>query len=122
MCLAALHFNSNSCKIQAKTKKGESRYTILFPKYKQGGYIVRKVMSKSKYGEVNWQYNVVAKAFMLIIGYVQDLMSELIKFHHTGGTKGHPKPSFPGFLCSKFDKPNKLDAVKEKQTRFSIKC
>ena len=49
--LAALHYNHNNVKTQATTKKGESQYSILFPKYKKGGFIVRKVMQKSSYGE-----------------------------------------------------------------------
>ena len=30
-------------KMQAVTLQGEERYDILFPKYKKGGHIVRKV-------------------------------------------------------------------------------
>ena len=49
LLLAALHYNHNSCKHQAKTKKGEDQYSISFPKYKKGGFIVREVMEKSNY-------------------------------------------------------------------------
>ena len=38
-----LHFNENSDRAQATTKQGEDRYDVVFPKYKKGGYIVRKV-------------------------------------------------------------------------------
>lgn len=41
--LAILHFNENSNRAQATTKLGEGRYDVVFPKYKKGGYIVRKV-------------------------------------------------------------------------------
>ena len=41
--LAALHFNENSGQAQATTKQGQERYDVIFPKYKKGGYIVRKV-------------------------------------------------------------------------------
>ena len=41
--LAALHFNENSGRAQATTKQGEEQYDVGFPKYKKGGYIVRKV-------------------------------------------------------------------------------
>jgi len=34
-----------------RTKKGEEQYSILFPKYKKGGYIVRRVMENSSYGK-----------------------------------------------------------------------
>ena len=34
------------------TKKGEERYDIVFPKYKKGGYIVRKVVQDPTYGRL----------------------------------------------------------------------
>ena len=46
-----MHYNENGSKRQARTKTGEACYTILFPKYKKGGYIVRKIMEDSTYGE-----------------------------------------------------------------------
>ena len=48
--LAALHFNENSSRKQAVTRKGEDRYDIIFPKYKKGGYVVRKVIQGPTYG------------------------------------------------------------------------
>ena len=50
--LAALHYNNNSDKGQAITKKGEERFSISFPKYKKGGYIVRKIKTASTYGKL----------------------------------------------------------------------
>ena len=47
--LAVLHFNENGNRKQAVTKKGEERY-IIYPKYKKGGYIVRKVVQNPTYG------------------------------------------------------------------------
>ena len=41
--LAALHYNYNSNRKQAVTKKGKKRFSMLFPKYKKGGHIVRKI-------------------------------------------------------------------------------
>jgi len=49
--LAALHFNENSSRKHAVTKQGEERYDILFPKYKKGGYIVRKVTVEPTYSK-----------------------------------------------------------------------
>ena len=48
--LAALHFNENANREQAMTKAGEHRFNIVFPKYKKGGYIVRKVTKDPTYG------------------------------------------------------------------------
>ena len=49
--LAALHYNKNSKREQAKTKTGNKRYAVHFPKYKKGGYIVRKLLAECTYGE-----------------------------------------------------------------------
>lgn len=50
--LAALHFNENSNKKQAKTRAGTDRYAISFPKYKEGGHIVRRIKEKSTYSKL----------------------------------------------------------------------
>lgn len=50
--LAALHFNENAHREQAVTKAGEPRYDIVFPKYKKGGYIVKKVTNDPTYGKI----------------------------------------------------------------------
>lgn len=48
--LAGLHYNHNNNREQAITKSGEKRYSILYPKYKKGGHIVRKVKTNICYG------------------------------------------------------------------------
>lgn len=48
--MAALHFNENANRKQAQTKGGEDRYDIIFPKYKKGGYVVRRVVQNPTYG------------------------------------------------------------------------
>lgn len=45
-----LHYNENSGRQQAETKRGEKRYAVLYPKYKKGGHIVRKLMEHCTYG------------------------------------------------------------------------
>ena len=49
--LAVLCFNENSNRAQATTKQGEARYDIIFPKYRKGGYVVRKVTEDATYGK-----------------------------------------------------------------------
>ena len=49
--LAALHFNENANGPQAVTKEGDECYNIVFPKYKKGGYIVKKVLVKPTYSK-----------------------------------------------------------------------
>ncbi|XP_078494969.1 uncharacterized protein LOC104265692 isoform X3 [Ciona intestinalis] len=48
--LAALHFNENAHRAQSVTKDGVPVYGIHYPKYKKGGYIVRKVIQEATYG------------------------------------------------------------------------
>ena len=52
--LAALHFNENCNREQAITKEGIEQYDIVFPKYKKGGYIVKKVVKKPTYSELTY--------------------------------------------------------------------
>nr|XP_026695493.1 uncharacterized protein LOC113475505 [Ciona intestinalis] len=47
--LAALHFNENAHRAQSVTKDGVPVYGIHYPKYKKGGYIVRKVIQEATY-------------------------------------------------------------------------
>ena len=49
--LAALHFIENANHEQSRTKEGEEQYNIVFPKYKKGGYIDKKVISNPTYDE-----------------------------------------------------------------------
>lgn len=51
MTIAALHYNENSNKIQAKTKDGKPRYNIYFPKAKKGEYSVKPIMQASTFGK-----------------------------------------------------------------------
>ena len=49
--MAALHFNENSGRGQALTKQGSKCFDVIFPKYKKGGYVVRKVLANATYGK-----------------------------------------------------------------------
>lgn len=48
--LAMLHYNENNGRNHAETYTGEKKYSILFPKYKSGGHIVRKIAEKGTHG------------------------------------------------------------------------
>ena len=47
---AALHFNENASREQARNREGSLEYKIVFPKYKKGGFIVRKITTDCTYG------------------------------------------------------------------------
>ena len=41
--ITVLHFNENANRKQATTLEGKERFDVLFPKYKAGGYVVKRV-------------------------------------------------------------------------------
>ena len=49
--LAALHFNENAQREQAKTAKGEKRYSVLYPKFKKGGHVVKAIKESPTYSK-----------------------------------------------------------------------
>ena len=49
--LASLHYNENKGEKHAATREGTERFSIHFPKYKKGGYIVRKIVENSTFGK-----------------------------------------------------------------------
>lgn len=59
--LAALHYNENAGRPQAVTKAGELRHDLRFPKYKQGGFVVRKVLAEASYGN---ELNLLSHPFL----------------------------------------------------------
>ena len=62
--MAGLHFNENSNREHAITKQGEGRYEIVFPKYKKGDYVVRKVTEDATYD--------------IVIVYIAPLLSQVV--------------------------------------------
>ena len=47
MYAAILHFNENSSRSQAKTKTGQARCTVFYPKYKEG-HVLRKILTEAR--------------------------------------------------------------------------
>ena len=48
---AAMNYNCKSSHAQALTQEGEARYSVMFPKYKKGSHIVRRIEVDSTYGK-----------------------------------------------------------------------
>ena len=63
--LAAMHYNENSGRQQQQNKEMDLQYAIVFPKYKKGGHIVRKIL-------VDCTYNYVDVVFSELITTVQE--------------------------------------------------
>ena len=84
--IAALHFNEKANREQARTQHGEQRYDIIYPKFKKGGYIVKKVTVNQTYGKFN-----IISTFAIILlnnvaGYIEDLLRETIRQCKAGGS------------------------------------
>ncbi|XP_035667611.1 uncharacterized protein LOC118410179 [Branchiostoma floridae] len=100
--LAALHFNENAHRAQARTRDGDGIFSIHFPKYKQGGHIVRRVLEQPTFGYV-----------MELVGLVkrmcggEDFDGDVLE-------QQIPEP-----LSAACDRPNKADAVRRHTTRFA---
>ena len=87
--LATLHFNENSGREQAVTREGNQSYEIVYPKYKKGGYVVRKVTVEPTYSKFNLVlYTVIhVEVIDIVIVYLQSifvnsLMKRLINTLH----------------------------------------
>ena len=116
--LAALHFNENSNRDQAVTQEGTSRYKIIFPKYKRGGYVVRKVPTDPTYGEPIASTHKLAKFHCFhFIDYIEDLFKKTTEICNQGGS--HVREDSPSPLCKDYEKPDKSTAIQQHRSRFS---
>ena len=103
LLLAALHYNENSQRQQATTADGRLRFCIKYPKFKKGGYSVRKIKCDSTHNYVQ-----------LLLARVSSLCRE-------------PESSnmycfetiAPPSLCSAYEHPDKEAAVVKHISRFS---
>ncbi|XP_070567634.1 uncharacterized protein [Ptychodera flava] len=104
--LAGLHYNENNDRPHAVNEEGQFQYTIVFPKYKKGGYIVRAVKTKATYM------------------YVEKLMKTL--FDDYGASPRNMKrlseqmrENIPGPLSASMVHPDKEDAINLFMSRFN---
>ena len=52
-----MHYNENSEREQVTTVDGVQRFSVLFPKYKRGGHIVRRLMTDPTFSKLTlWEY------------------------------------------------------------------
>ncbi|XP_063730598.1 uncharacterized protein LOC134858557 [Eleginops maclovinus] len=105
--LAALHFNENANREQRSRHDGEMMFNLRYPKYKKGGYIVRKVLQEPSFG------------------YAEELMRMVEAMcrgeDYNGDDFDIPDPSpVTEPLNASFEKPDKRAAVNAHMTRFSI--
>ncbi|XP_077374118.1 uncharacterized protein LOC144016658 [Festucalex cinctus] len=99
--LAAMHYNENAGRPQKVTKEGIHSYCIVYPKYKSGGYSLRKILVDATYD------------------YVNDCLSEVMKLidipnkYRTGDVVVDPQ-----FLTTAVNRPEKSNVIAEHHTRF----
>lgn len=55
LLLAGMHYNENGGRATYTTEEGKEISTLHFPKFKGGGYIVRRVTVAPTYGRQNYQ-------------------------------------------------------------------
>ena len=119
LALAALHFNENASRKQAVTAKGEERYDILYPKFKKGGHIVRKVTVNPTYREyIVLSVWVFHNKLFLLIEYVDDLLKETSRRCKERVIEILPSNT-PAPLSSQFERPDKPTAIKSHKSRFA---
>lgn len=73
--LSVLHFNENSNKAQARKADGTLRYSITFPKAKQGEYSVKPIKEPSTYGNlIKFKRKIDYWYFFGNLDYVRNLL------------------------------------------------
>lgn len=104
--LAALHYNENAGREQQCKADGEQCFVIKYPKYKKGGYIVKKVLKEGTYEYVDTIWREVE-----LECYTQ---SHIRKANAA-------QVVLPPTLCANFVHPDKDEAIKRQASRFQHK-
>lgn len=112
------------------TLQGDERYDILFPKYKKGGHIVRKVTVNPTYSKsslflvtgwpaislINLNIRFIVNSYT---GYIDDLKHETIRRCKEVIIETLPQDT-PAPLSTQYERPDKLTAIKSHKSRFSL--
>ena len=106
------------------TLQGEERYDILFPKYKKGGHIVRKVTVNPTYSKLSIISSLIfipiyPMSFSFFTGYIDNLIRETTRHCKEGVVEVLPQDT-PASLSSQYERPDKLSAIHSHKSRFSM--
>ena len=104
--IAALHYNENAGRPQHVTSEGTPSFQIRYPKYKKGGYIVRKILEDKTYGYVDELYTQVITECSELPVVRKRAASAVV---------------LPPTLCAEFVHPNREEAIREHNTRYQQK-
>ena len=100
--------NENCGQRQAKNSQGRPLFKVVFPKYKKGGYIVRKVLSNPTYKYVD----------RLMCSVIEGCQQPLAQRAHTSELQIAEEPPS---LSSVWERPEKDEAVQQHLRRFESK-
>ncbi|ELT96829.1 hypothetical protein CAPTEDRAFT_225143 [Capitella teleta] len=95
--LSALHYNENVNRRQATLASGEKRWRVEFPKSKRGDYVVRE------------------RKVQITHNYVTRLQAAVVDRVLKGKKRARKRAPAP--LCASFERPDKRQAIEEKETR-----
>nr|XP_055024872.1 uncharacterized protein LOC129414783 isoform X2 [Misgurnus anguillicaudatus] len=101
--LAAMHFNENAGRTQARTTSGKLRYKVLFPKAKKGAHTVKAMKTQATYCYI---FNMMALLFEDIVPNNQPYVEEL------------QKVPVPDTLASQYEHPPLEEAIAAYVSRF----
>ena len=90
---------------------------MVFPKYKKGGYIVRKVTVEPTYRKTCmclW-YLIY---YINFLGYVDELVQKTVDLCKAGYRP--PSSEIPESLCSAYERPDKSVAISGHKSRFTL--
>ncbi|CAM4327192.1 unnamed protein product [Leuciscus chuanchicus] len=102
--LAALHFNENAGRPQARTAAGEPLFKVVFPKYKKGQCSAKPVKVEPTFQYVD---NLLELIFENVVVDPTPYMDDILKI------------SIPEDLTSQFDKPDKQEVINSYVSRFN---
>nr|XP_054770487.1 uncharacterized protein LOC129278312 [Lytechinus pictus] len=103
--VAVLHWNENGDRPQATDREGNPIYTIKYPRSKEGGYTVEKVLTPTTYGYVT----TLMQEVLDLVANRRKISGELEELQ--------PQPA----RCASFERPDKMEAIAayEQHHRFA---
>ena len=100
------------------TLQGEERYVILFPKYKKGGHIVRKVTVNPTYSKSCIISSLILIPIYLMSFSLQDTLT--ISFVKLLDADEMLPQDTPAPLSSQYERPDKLSAIHSHKSSFGM--
>ncbi|XP_063048719.1 uncharacterized protein LOC134445189 isoform X3 [Engraulis encrasicolus] len=105
--LAALHFNENARRCQAKTSSGRLKFKMSFPKAKKGAASVKPVKTAPTY---NYIFELMELLFKEVVLNPQPFQDEMRAIN------------VPSFLSAQYVHPTMDDAVAAYKSRFRVEA